>query len=168
MLDPFCGTGTTLVECKKLGIESVGIEPNPMAHFASRVKADWSGDGPALLAHARNTAEGALSRLRDEGLDDEPVPPLFQNCRMKCPQSRTIPEEISDPILPNSMSPLPFHKTCTLLDVVIGQEDEQSPRHEKLALARAVLSGISNIEFGPKAGSKGNKRSRNRRENISL
>src|SRR5437660_4895122 len=26
VLDPFCGTGTTLVECKKLGIESVGIE----------------------------------------------------------------------------------------------------------------------------------------------
>src|SRR5437879_10382062 len=26
ILDPFCGTGTTLVECKKLGIASVGIE----------------------------------------------------------------------------------------------------------------------------------------------
>ena len=26
VLDPFCGTGTTLVECKKLGIPSVGIE----------------------------------------------------------------------------------------------------------------------------------------------
>jgi tRNA G10 N-methylase Trm11 len=30
VLDPFCGTGTTLVECKKLGIPSVGTEPNPM------------------------------------------------------------------------------------------------------------------------------------------
>src|SRR6185503_16551234 len=28
VLDPFCGTGTTLVECNKLGIESVGIEAN--------------------------------------------------------------------------------------------------------------------------------------------
>ena len=34
VLDPFCGTGTTLVECKKLGIQSYGIEPNPMAAFA--------------------------------------------------------------------------------------------------------------------------------------
>ena len=33
VLDPFCGTGTTLVECKKLGIASVGIESNPMAHL---------------------------------------------------------------------------------------------------------------------------------------
>lgn len=33
VLDPFCGTGTTLVECKKRGIPSVGIEANPMASF---------------------------------------------------------------------------------------------------------------------------------------
>jgi hypothetical protein len=39
VLDPFCGTGTTIVECKKLGIPSVGIEANPMAHFASNVAA---------------------------------------------------------------------------------------------------------------------------------
>jgi len=28
VLDPFCGTGTTLVECRKLGIASVGLEVN--------------------------------------------------------------------------------------------------------------------------------------------
>lgn len=38
VLDPFCGTGTTLVECKKLGIPSVGLEANPVAHFASQTK----------------------------------------------------------------------------------------------------------------------------------
>jgi hypothetical protein len=42
VLDPFCGTGTTLVECKKCGVQSVGVEANPMAHFASQVKLDWS------------------------------------------------------------------------------------------------------------------------------
>ncbi len=30
VLDPFCGTGTTLVECKKRGVPSIGIEANPV------------------------------------------------------------------------------------------------------------------------------------------
>src|SRR5438105_7637105 len=56
VLDPFCGTGTTLVECKKLGVPSVGIEANPLAHFASQVKADWSPDSAGLLQHAQQVA----------------------------------------------------------------------------------------------------------------
>lgn len=42
VLDPCCGTGTTVVECKKLGIEAIGVERNPVAFFASQVKTDWS------------------------------------------------------------------------------------------------------------------------------
>src|SRR5436190_3117626 len=52
-LDPFCGTGTTLVECKKAGIWSVGIEANPVAHFVSKTKVSWTPDPDSLLEHAR-------------------------------------------------------------------------------------------------------------------
>jgi hypothetical protein len=38
VLDPFCGSGTTLVECQRLGIPSVGIDLNPIACLISRVK----------------------------------------------------------------------------------------------------------------------------------
>ena len=48
VLDPFCGTGTTIVECKKLGFSSVGIEAHPMSHFASETKIDWSPDPDRL------------------------------------------------------------------------------------------------------------------------
>src|SRR5687767_5006037 len=41
LLDPFCGTGTTLVESKLLGVKSVGLEANSFAHFAASVKLDW-------------------------------------------------------------------------------------------------------------------------------
>ena len=41
VLDPFCGTGTTNVECKKLNIHSLGLEANPVVYFASRVKTNW-------------------------------------------------------------------------------------------------------------------------------
>ena len=57
VLDPFCGTGTTLVESKKLGIPSVGIESNPMAGLASKVKTDWTVDSKGLFAHAEEVAK---------------------------------------------------------------------------------------------------------------
>src|SRR5437588_7103724 len=34
VLDPFCGTGTTVVECKKLGIATAGVEAHPMSYLA--------------------------------------------------------------------------------------------------------------------------------------
>jgi len=79
VLDPFCGTGTTLVECKKCGVPSVGVEANTMACFASRVKVDWSPDGKRLLAHARKVADTALEILNLQGIDDHAA--LFQRGR---------------------------------------------------------------------------------------
>ena len=38
VLDPFCGSGTTLVECQAKGIQSFGIDVNPIASLISKVK----------------------------------------------------------------------------------------------------------------------------------
>lgn len=38
ILDPFCGSGTTLVECRLLGRNGVGTDINPLACLVSRVK----------------------------------------------------------------------------------------------------------------------------------
>ncbi len=38
ILDPFCGSGVTLVESQKAGIESVGVDLNPIACLLSKVK----------------------------------------------------------------------------------------------------------------------------------
>lgn len=74
VLDPFCGTGTTPVECKKLGLRSVGIEAHPMAHFASCTKLDWSLNPDRLEATAVAVAERALEQLGRQGIIEDPQP----------------------------------------------------------------------------------------------
>lgn len=148
VLDPFCGTGTTLVECKKLGIASVGIEAHPMAHFASQVKIDWTPDPPGLLEHATEVADGALKILRRQGIQDEPTlgePPNGQRLR-------GLPSEAAKLLLAHSISPLPLHKTLVLLDSINHHLDERYRRHELLALAKVVVFSISNLHFGPEVG----------------
>src|SRR5207244_7787730 len=42
VLDAFCGTGTTVVECMKRTVASVGIDASPLSCFVSAVKANWT------------------------------------------------------------------------------------------------------------------------------
>lgn len=135
VLDPFCGTGTTVVECKKLGIPGVGTEANPMAWFAGSVKLDWTPDPDQLLNLASSIAEATTGKLR-----------------RKPARLRTLSEESQKIILKNSISPLPLHKSLVLLEQIQKQSGEAYSRHLLLTFARAVVSSISNLHFGPEVG----------------
>jgi len=150
VLDPFCGTGTTLVECRKQGIPSVGIEANPVAWFASRVKVDWTPDPDGLAAHAGKVAELACSALRRDGIDERP--PLWRSDSRPTGTLRSLPEESRRLLLANSISPLPLHKVLTLVDCLNQSRDDRYNAHELLALAKAVVFSISNLNFGPEVG----------------
>ena len=146
LLDPFCGTGTTLVECQKLGIPCVGVERHPMAWFASQVKVDWAVDANGLLAHARRVGALAIRRLKRQGIDDSRCSPAGVQAL------RELPLEQRRLLLANSISPLPLHKTLVLLDTLTRHRDERFDRHERVALATALVSKISNLHFGPEVG----------------
>ena len=152
VLDPFCGTGTTLVECKKLGIPSVGIERNPMAGFATHTKLNWSVDPDLLADHARAVGAQVLAQLEGQGIDDLGIAPLFQTNGQPVDELRTLPSERLNLLLKNSISPLPLHKTLLLLDVLQQQRDDTVYPHEQLALAAALVSDIGNLHFGPEVG----------------
>jgi hypothetical protein len=153
VLDPFCGTGTTLVECKKLSIPSIGIESNPMASFASQVKIHWDVDPNGLIEHADYVARRTWEKLDADGIADASYSPLFTSERKQVSSElQSLSEERSKLLLKDSISPLPLHKTLVLLETMNEDQDEAFSRHERLALARAVVSGISNLHFGPEVG----------------
>src|SRR2546425_12930929 len=54
VLDPFCGTGTTIVEAKKCNVASVGCDAHPFAVLVSRVKTNWTLDADLLSSLLRS------------------------------------------------------------------------------------------------------------------
>ena len=68
VLDPFVGSGTTLVECQKRGIESVGIDLNPIACMIARVKTGklpehFEGELQKVLAVALDCKEAVIPNI---------------------------------------------------------------------------------------------------------
>ncbi|HEY5910061.1 MAG TPA: DNA methyltransferase [Verrucomicrobiae bacterium] len=152
VLDPFCGTGTTLVECKKLGISSCGVEPNPMAAFASRTKVSWEVDPQALLKHATRVANLTLEKFDQQGLADEGGLPLFDANRREPANLKTLSPELLKLLLTDSISPLPLHKALLLLESLEECRDAAFDAHERLAVASTLVNDISNLHFGPEIG----------------
>jgi len=153
VLDPFCGTGTTVVECKKRGIPSIGVEANPMAFFATQVKTDWTVDPRGLSRHANRVGAIVLEKLRSWGMDDEGTLALFaepETTRARALLS--LPHEAHKLLLAGSISPIPLHKTLVLLSQLNEHQDPRYHRYELLALAKALVTRIGNLHFGPEVG----------------
>lgn len=147
VLDPFCGTGTTLVEAKLAGMKTIGLEGNPFPQFASSVKTDWKVDANKLSAGSREVADKATAIFKAQGIDDDLSFGDPRGLELK----RLSPEK-EKLLLANSISPLPMHKTLVLFECLKQYESEEFYRHALLALGNALVFKISNLHFGPEVG----------------
>jgi DNA modification methylase len=148
VLDPFCGTGTTLVEAKLAEMKAVGLEGNPFPYLASTVKTDWDLDADELSSRTRQIADEAISILKSHGIDDN------FSFQMEHKNLKSLSPEAEKLILTNSISPLPLHKTLVLFEILKQFEDEPFYHHALLALGNALVYKISNLHFGPEVGVK--------------
>ena len=128
----------------------MGIEANPMASFASRVKVDWRPDPDGLKNHARRIYESVSEEFKSSGIFDEPLLRLLNN--NSHPVLRSLKPELEKMLLKDSISALPLHKTLVLLDHIRKEDHPDFLNHELLALAKALVNSISNLRFGPEVG----------------
>ncbi len=151
ILDPFCGTGTTIVEARKQGYAAIGIESNPMACFASSVKVNWEVDPDGFEQDSRRIAEQADVLFTQQGLNSHSDLPLFTNRQTGPTHLRSLNAEQTKLLLSRSISPRPLHRVLELLDLIRSQRKPWTP-HQELALATALVADASNLKFGPEVG----------------
>lgn len=144
VLDPFCGTGTTNVECKKHGVSSWGIEASPLTYFVSKTKCVWANDTFNFLNTAKQIALAAARTINSLS------------------KPRTLSEEQTSLILKNSICEQPLSSTLVLRDS-IRAANSPFEDYYLLALAKHIVYSYSNLKFGPEVGI-----SRKKKESVDV
>ncbi|MCL6430256.1 MAG: site-specific DNA-methyltransferase [Anaerolineae bacterium] len=155
VLDPFCGTGTTLVECKKLGIDSIGIDANPASVVASQVKTDWDLD-PELVEELSRHLVAKVAPLSQALLIGDM--PLFSNrsdlaslrahILAQSPEGQYVVQ--SGMISRHWIDETPFLISVALLtEIKELRVDVRYTLLLKLALVSCIVESIANVRFGP-------------------
>ncbi len=114
ILDPFCGTGTTLVEAKKHGFRSIGADAHPFAVLTSRVKTDWELEPALLRKLGARIIDEADVQMMDAGLE-----PLSLDSRLReagpAPEVLALSEEQKKLIPTGFISERPLHRILILM-----------------------------------------------------
>jgi hypothetical protein len=149
VLDPFCGTGTTNVECKKLSIDSLGLEANPIVCFASRVKTNWELSTSEVRQAFREVIASASSSLDKFGLSEN-VSLFVQPHKGKSLSVEPALTEDQRSVLPKDfISPKPLRRVLILKECIELAPDERIRDLFLLALANLVVNHAGNVAFGP-------------------
>ena len=135
VLDPFCGTGTTLVAARLAGRHAVGIEVNPFLCMASRVKTRERFNLPLLRIEVERLLRSARLVLR--GADEGRMPHLAD----KLPDMPRLERWIARRVA---------LKVLALRELI---EEHLSPQNREIALLAlaAILRGASNMKLSPHA-----------------
>jgi hypothetical protein len=153
LLDPFCGTGTTLVEAKKRGFPSVGCDAHPFAALVSRVKTNWDLDPKLLQHHLSRLLRRGETLMLKHGLASLSLDAkLFQERQAFERNSYGLtPDE--EKLLPTGfLSRRPLQRLLILRDEIEAELERRPPPYREfflVSLSSVVANGAGNFAFGP-------------------
>lgn len=152
ILDPFVGTGTTLIECKKAGIDAIGIDANPMSAFASKVKTNWQVDlkefdrrRRELLKYARGAMHAISTQYPLQLSFDDLIPAE----KVALDREADSYDDLKALLPSNWISPTPLCKVLAIKQIIDRMLDDAIRDLFQLALAAVVVADASNLGFGP-------------------
>jgi 16S rRNA G966 N2-methylase RsmD len=153
VLDPFCGTGTTLVEAKNHHYNSVGFEANPMAALASRVKTNWDICPDEFLLLAQQIAKKADREIEKVLGTNFELVDAYQHHNSD--DLLSLDQDAQKLILTDSISPKPLHRALILKKHIFKSFSYATqPITEAMLLAMAwtLVTHAGNVRFGPEIG----------------
>lgn len=138
VLDPFCGSGTTLVESQRHGLASVGIDVNPIACLMSRVKTE---PVPSDLAEA---AQCVLDRAQKERVPAVPAIPNLDHWFQRPVQEALAALTRALAVVPsNHQDPLRLALSSIIVRVSNQDSDTRYAAVEKQVAAEDVFRGFA-------------------------
>jgi hypothetical protein len=143
LLDPFCGTGTTLVESGLKGVPSIGIDANPFSAFCSRAKTQWNIEPNELLI--------AFQKVVDSGAEK-------QSSSNKSKKITYIPHTVQN----GWVSPYVWDKATDVYSRIGRLRNRDQKQLLQLAVIAAIKETCANVAFGPEIY----KRKRNNRIGV--
>ncbi|MBM4033846.1 MAG: site-specific DNA-methyltransferase [Planctomycetes bacterium] len=69
VLDPFCGSGTTLVAAQFLGFQATGVDANPLMCLVSEAKTTWDVALGQFKSRAAEVLDALGRKLQEDGSD---------------------------------------------------------------------------------------------------
>ena len=153
VLDPFCGTGTTLVEAKKSQIPSTGCDAHPFAAMVSRVKTNWGLDAARLREVFKRVLRSATRLTSQHGLPAVGFEvEMFQEQPAASPNGFRLTAD-EEKLLPTGfLSQRPLVRLLILRDEIERQCKEQPQEVREfllIALGHVIANGAGNFAFGP-------------------
>jgi DNA modification methylase len=154
VVDPFMGTGTTLITCKQNGIPSSGIDANDFFIDVAESKLNWDLDSTELESNKTTILNAFLSYSDDIDFENDTLTnqlTLLDTVKVKNYKELLKDGERAKLLDTRYISDKPLVKLNILKDII----EELMPSYNKsfflLALA-SIIVPVSNIKYGPGFG----------------